>query len=297
MFCLIVFLIVPFAFAAPASAEADGPDFWQTVPQQAVPLRAEPDEAGVVIDNLPPGTRGLKNLGCRGGPSFQQWSRMTPKAQAEARRQMWCRTTFAQKTGWVKALDLREQIGVSPGFDCGKANGAVEQLICNDAELAGLDLELNAVYRDALKAARSLDALPEQAVTALRTYQRGWIKGRNDCWKAADVSRCVLDEYQQRMSELQAKWMLVPERSSNLLSCADNSEIAVTFYQTSHVPAVAVEFGDRREIYTAVPAASGTKYQGAFGRYLWMKGCEVLFVADQRQEAVRCVPTPSASGC
>jgi len=297
--CLVsfVFVIVQFAFAAPALAEADGPDFWQTVARQAVPLRAGPDADAVVVDSLPQGARGLKNLGCRGRPSFHQWSMMTPEAQAKARGRIWCQTTFARKTGWVNALYLREQTGVSPGFECGRANGAVEQLICSHDELAGLDVELNTVCQDSLNAAGSLETAPGQAAAALRTYQHGWIKGRNDCWKSAETSRCVRDAYRHRISELQAQWMLVPKRSSYLLSCADKSQIAVTSYETSHLPAIAVEVADHREIFTAVPAASGTKYQGPFGRYLWMKGCDALFVADQRQEAVTCGPIPSAPGC
>ena len=33
--------------------------------------------------------------------------------------------------------------------------------------------------------------------------QRGWIKGRNDCWKSEDVEGCVTFAYQSRIAELE----------------------------------------------------------------------------------------------
>ena len=42
-------------------------------------------------------------------------------------------------------------LGAQPSFDCAKAEGAVEALICKDADLAALDLKLSEVYGMALK--------------------------------------------------------------------------------------------------------------------------------------------------
>ena len=65
-----------------------------------------------------------------------------------------------------------------PAFDCAKAQGEVEKLICGDEGLAALDRKLDEVYRAAVAKAR--DDVPQ----LIRTEQRGWIKGRNECWKA-----------------------------------------------------------------------------------------------------------------
>ena len=46
--------------------------------------------------------------------------------------------------------------------------------------------------------------LPEQQKSE-RAIQRGWIKGRNDCWKAGDLRQCVEESYQLRITELQIK--------------------------------------------------------------------------------------------
>jgi uncharacterized protein len=65
-----------------------------------------------------------------------------------------------------------------PTFNCGGVQADVEKLICSDAALASLDRRLDEIFRSALAKAKSPLALQ------LRQEQRGWVKGRNDCWKA-----------------------------------------------------------------------------------------------------------------
>lgn len=84
----------------------------------------------------------------------------------------------------------------SPSFDCAKASGEVEQLICKDAELAKLDRSLAELYATLLKNSSA------SAQKSLKAEQRGWVKGRNDCWKSDDVRGCVAGEYRMRISEL-----------------------------------------------------------------------------------------------
>lgn len=84
----------------------------------------------------------------------------------------------------------------SPSFDCAKATHEAEVLICKDAELAELDHSLTSLYRTLLK---SLSPSEQQS---LKTEQRGWIKGRNDCWKSSDQRGCIKAEYQARILEL-----------------------------------------------------------------------------------------------
>jgi uncharacterized protein len=126
---------------------------------------------------------------------------------------------------WTAALLLALALELAwaqgPAFDCSRATGEVEELICQDQELAALDRKLDAVYRAALSKAR--DGMSQQ----LRAEQRGWIKGRNECWKArgaggpvfltaswqaADMRECVEGNYKIRISELQARWQLVPAK-------------------------------------------------------------------------------------
>ena len=68
-----------------------------------------------------------------------------------------------------------------PAFDCNDAEGEVELLICNDEALQALDRTLAKTY------ARAMQNLPEEDQASEKAMQRGWIKGRNDCWKEVDV--------------------------------------------------------------------------------------------------------------
>jgi len=86
-------------------------------------------------------------------------------------------------------------LAATPSFDCAKATHDVEELICNDAELAELDNSLNSLYHAVLKHTSA----SEQEM--LKTEQRGWIKGRNDCWKDSDMRGCVLSEYRTHIDE------------------------------------------------------------------------------------------------
>ncbi len=109
-------------------------------------------------------------------------------------------------------------VAQGPSFDCSKAKGQVQTLICSDAGLAALDRQLDGVYKAAM--AKAKDKMPAQ----LRSEQRGWIKGRDECWKAQgpqnpvrltlnwmaqNVRECVEGNYKIRISVLQGTWGLV----------------------------------------------------------------------------------------
>lgn len=169
--------------------------------------------------------------------------------------------------------------GQSPAFDCRKAQGEVEQLICKDAGLASLDRKLDEVYRAAMAKAR--DAMPGQ----LRAEQRGWVKGRNECWKAkggttyltaswqvSGVRDCVEGQYLLRIAELQSTWNLVPSRPPAFFVCGASpaNEIVATFYETDP-STVRLERGDRTVTAWRVRSASGAKYEGRNVEF-WNKG-------------------------
>jgi len=89
-----------------------------------------------------------------------------------------------------------------PSFDCAKVKkDSSEGMICASDTLMDLDKELASVYKEALKKA-SKDNM-------LKAHQRGWIKGRNDCWKAEDETKCMVDEYKLRINELKEKYALL----------------------------------------------------------------------------------------
>lgn len=181
------------------------------------------------------------------------------------------------------AAGVAEAQAKGPAFDCAKVTGTVEKLICSDEGLAALDRKLDGVYKAALAKAR--DDMPR----TLRAEQRGWVKGRDECWKATgtagpvylteswtatDVRGCVEGQYRLRISELQVRYQLVAAQKPVFFACNNNpaNEVVAQFFETDP-PAARVERGDRTVIAWQVRTASGAKYEGQ-NLSLWSKGNE-----------------------
>ncbi len=146
--------------------------------------------------------------------------------------------------------------GAQPSFDCSKADGSVEELICQDESLAALDRELAEVYPKALA------NLPEDERSTARTVQRGWISGRNDCWKSDDVAQCVRDEYEIRITELQVSGGLVEVPDYTAFECEDGKPLWATFYGNTKRPVAVLTHGDDQILAYPSRAGSGAKYEG-----------------------------------
>lgn len=97
------------------------------------------------------------------------------------------------------AVALAAAAAPAPSFDCAKAATPVEKTICADADLARLDGELVAAYRQALGQARDGDALKSEQQTWLRQV-------RNKCPSAA----CLTDAYQARIAALRHGAAVLP---------------------------------------------------------------------------------------
>lgn len=107
-------LAMAVAAPAPARATADGPDYYAVAGVAAgrsLAIRAEPSAAGRRIGAVPHDGRGLANLGCRGGPTFAEWQRMSASQQERARRQRWCKIRYQGIEGWVAGWHLAEDGG------------------------------------------------------------------------------------------------------------------------------------------------------------------------------------------
>ena len=109
---------------------------------------------------------------------------------------MRCSTWFITSAICVTALitgasqGAQAQTPNGPTFDCTKAKLRVEQLICENPQLARLDVEMLQTYRQA--AAVSLDA------NALKASQLAWLRSRNAC---TDVT-CLFGAFSGRMAQL-----------------------------------------------------------------------------------------------
>ena len=148
----------------------------------------------------------------------------------------------------------------TPSFDCAKAHGAAEQLVCQDAGLAALDNELAALYPKALSQLSAEQQKTEKAM------QRGWIKGRNECWKESDTRQCVEESYQLRITELQIKGGQLRVPSLVDYQCDGGIRLSTYFYNEAKRPAAVINLSEGAQqsqvLAFEAPCASGARYEG-----------------------------------
>jgi glyoxylase-like metal-dependent hydrolase (beta-lactamase superfamily II)/membrane-bound inhibitor of C-type lysozyme len=161
-----------------------------------------------------------------------------------------------------------------PAYDCSAARHEIEDLVCDNPALSALDRRLADVFDQALVA---LDDVADAAEASryLKSEQRGWIKGRDECWKAADKVGCARESYRKRIAELETRYFLVEGGEPVFYLCDDRSEIVATFVPTDPTT-VRLERGDSLKVGWQVPAASGAKYEADFGITFWTRGDEAM---------------------
>jgi len=149
-------------------------------------------------------------------------------------------------------------IAEGPSFDCsGVESGSIEELVCTDDDLSALDRTLAGVYSEASE--KAVNEHPP----VLTAEQRGWIKGRDDCWKSDDLRACVEESYRLRIAELQARYRLLPVGGPVFYQCNGQpaNEVVVTYFATDP-PTAIVERGDSSSLMFLQPSGSGARYQG-----------------------------------
>lgn len=172
----------------------------------------------------------------------------------------------------------------APSFDCAKATGSVQEAICENPDLAALDRRLDAVYR------KALETFPDDEQKELKAYQRGWIKGRDDCWKADAMKACVTGEYQRRITELEIRTAENMVPAAQTFACSDGEQVTVYFYNDTEIPAMVINSHSEQEFLYRATAASGAKYQGR-NIMFWQKGSSAQLQWNGRQ--VNCEPASS----
>lgn len=158
-----------------------------------------------------------------------------------------------------------------PAFDCAKAESSAEKLICGDAELAALDRRLANRFAAAVAVAEALDVGAEETTNTLRAMQRGWISGRDECWKDPDLWVCVKTQYLQREAELVAEFLLEAPSETLDLSC-DPRALTVEVFATE-LPGLRVEEADN--VYIGAQLAMdtpGTYYMRSAGGLVMDEG-------------------------
>jgi uncharacterized protein len=145
----------------------------------------------------------------------------------------------------------------NPSFDCDKADGAVETLLCQNDALADLDRRLTQVYADALRAFSD----PQRRVQM--KAQEQWIRTRDACARAPDIARCVQKSYDVRITVLQVAAGLFPVPDPETWDCGTAGAVTVRLYDLTQLPAAVVQVGSAPEpIAVKRPGGGGFRYQG-----------------------------------
>ena len=150
------------------------------------------------------------------------------------------------------APGIAAPVAASPSFDCSRSSGEIEQMVCKDPALATLDRQLADTFAQAL--AKGGDN------AALQATQRGWIKGRDDCWKAEDKPACVHDAYVVRIVDLRIQHGLVTIPSAIEYRCDDDSKPFTAAFYNDEPRAALLTWGDDQAIVPAAISASGARY-------------------------------------
>lgn len=174
-----------------------------------------------------------------------------------------------------------------PSYACHSVRpGSIEAMICENTELSALDRTLHGVYLAASEKAAN------EHPPWLKADQRGWIKGRNECWKSDDRAACVREAYVYRTAELQARYRLVPGTGPVRYVCDGNpaNEVVVMYFQTDP-PTLIAERGDSVSLMYGQATGSGAKFQGR-NESLWEHQGEALITWGYGAEAMRCNKAP-----
>jgi len=97
----------------PIWAEASGPDFWQVqnvADNDVLNIRVDADPHAKIIGEILPGGSCIRNLGCQGGLSFEEFTTLSKKEKvaAEKANPRWCQIEYQGIRGWVAGHYLAE---------------------------------------------------------------------------------------------------------------------------------------------------------------------------------------------
>lgn len=162
--------------------------------------------------------------------------------------------------GAIALLSLSPRLWASEAasYDCSEPSiGTIDAMICRSPALSSLDQQMSEVY-----AAAQAKAVNEHPAS-LKSEQRGWLKGRDECWKQDDKNQCVTDAYTQRIAELQARYRLIKIADVLTFACNDNpdDELVVSHFATQPATLIA-DYRESLSLMYRQPSADGVQYQG-----------------------------------
>lgn len=171
---------------------------------------------------------------------------------------------------------------IKASFDCNRANGQAQELVCADANLAAMDREV----------ARLAGLAVEPAALA------DWAQQRDDCWKSDELRPCVMAAAMLQIHRLRQGSETARESDGLSVgpvafSCKGIAGPVLATFVNSDPGAVALEWGAEAIAIDHVTAASGARYDGRWNGQqfgFWTKGREATFTVAGKGD-LQCVET------
>lgn len=182
------------------------------------------------------------------------------------------------------------------GFDCAKASSQTEEIICAAPALSELDGEMTRLYQLVFQ---ELGGEPRKR-NQLKATQRGFLKERDDCWKAEDRNQCVRDvtayqiaELRALSSEAQKGGMADPSAGPFSFQCPGvNYKLKVTFAGQIQKLAI-VAWHENKLVLWQAPSSDGKyEYRGSLDRKAAIASIsdgKVYLTLPGVAESMRCV--------
>ena len=167
------------------------------------------------------------------------------------------------------AIASKPARAITASFDCDRARGQAQELICGDAGLAAMDREVSRLSGQAKEPASQAD----------------WIQQRDACDKADELRQCVMASAMLKIHRLRqgseaARAGEGPSIGPIAFTCrALSGPIEATFFNGDS-GAVALEWGGQAIAIGQAPSASAARYEGRWNGQpysFWNKGKEAIF--------------------
>jgi uncharacterized protein len=194
-----------------------------------------------------------------------------PSQKAEAQS-----SAAASEQASAAIAPLAQAAAATPSFNCKKATLKAEIMVCGNARLAQLDVEVTRLY-GLIGKAPGIDRV------ALQRLQGGWLNKRNACATLTSSETCLLNTYAGRISDLRAGYPVA--RNDTAVSIGPVSwhcpagDMSSTFINGAS-SMVYVKWADKSAVLTQAESASGARYAADLpdGAYeFWNKGDEVMW--------------------
>ncbi|WP_237056730.1 lysozyme inhibitor LprI family protein [Microbulbifer sediminum] len=162
--------------------------------------------------------------------------------------------------------------GATGRVSCDELSGlAIENLVCQDSELSGLDHMLGEIVRGAAR----LREVGEVARKRLQASQRDWLESRNNCWRAGNPRDCAVRHYRRRIAELQVELAMAGLEREARYRCG-REVLTLRFYDTS-LPSLSATFRGENVFMVGNGGSPVRGYRGASisllfdGDKLWLR--------------------------